>query len=157
MGSRQSSSEGAVAKTASSVVVVGSLEGFTGNRHQFTLSTSDTVVDSTSIMRSYYCPAGASITPTWVSAKCTHWATYTLSNFTQNNETSPIGQISSTGKSATQKARINATKVGSSLPLTIGVTISLYGQPGHAASVTGTVHSRGLQATPRYGGYGYPG
>ncbi|HIZ99219.1 MAG TPA: hypothetical protein H9805_11660 [Candidatus Janibacter merdipullorum] len=156
MGSRQSSSEGSVAKTSSSVVVVGSLERLTGNRHQLKLTTSDTMVDSHGTLRSYYCPAGASITPTWVSARCTHRATYTLSNFSQSNETRPIGKISITGKSATQKAPINATKVGSTLPVTIGVTISLYGQPGHAAQVTGTVHSRGLQATPRYGGYGYP-
>lgn len=151
------STEGGVATTGSSVVVAGALDGFRGNRHQLNLTTGDGMVHSTSTLRSYYCPSGASITPTWASVKCTHRATYKLSNFAQNNETSTIGRISSTGKSATQKAPVNARNTRSGRTTTIGVNLSLFGQINQSARVTGRVHTQTLQSTHRYGIFGYPG
>ena len=71
-----------------------------GNRHQVRLTTDNGVVSGS--MRSYYCPAGASVSPTWASSRCVHRQTMTFENF----ERQKVGRVSSTALSAKQEGLI---------------------------------------------------
>lgn len=54
-------------------MLLGSVEYERGNRHQVHLtSTSDEV---SGFIRSWYCPSGVTVTPDWVSSRCTHRGT----------------------------------------------------------------------------------
>ena len=64
--------------TKSVFVAVGKLDSFQGNRHQVVLNTAGGSVKSTSRVKSYYCPPGASITASWVSSKCVLRSTHSI-------------------------------------------------------------------------------
>lgn len=98
--------------TKSVFVAVGKLDSFQGNRHQVVLNTAGGSVKSTSRVKSYYCPPGASITASWVSSKCVLRSTHSI-RFVDG---SSIGRISSSGQSASQRGwvRLVSTSTGRS-------------------------------------------
>lgn len=132
------------AVTKSSSVVTGKIAGFAGNRHQFVLTTVEGKVASGSKIRSYYCPSGASISPTWASSKCTLRSSYAVRN---SYVTWNIGSISSTGRSATQLGPVMASSSTRSIDL--GVELKLFRQDGDPTTLQGTVGNAPLQVKGR--------
>lgn len=142
--------------TTTSNVAVGKAEGFAGNRHQVVLQTVNGYVAKDSYIRSYYCPSGATISPTWASSKCTWRSTYLLSNFEQNGESGLIGRVSSTGASATQTNLVTAKSRNSSKRAQVVVNLKIYrmAEGGQPFWVKGTVAGAPLQAGTRDGRFG---
>lgn len=145
-------------RTSSQTVAHGTIDGLRGNRHQVRLYTWEGKVMNSRV-RSYYCPSGATITPTWISSKCVLRSTYSLTNFRQNNETSHIGRVSSTGRSATQIAPVLAKNSSTGKSLVLGSDIKLYsrvdGDGVGYVSVSGTFGGRGF-GEQRLGDFGTP-
>lgn len=145
-------------RTSSQFVAHGTIDGLRGNRHQVRLYTWEGEVSSSRV-RSYYCPSGATITPTWVSSKCVLRSTYSLGNFTQNRETGLIGRVSSTRRSATQSGPVLATNSSTGKKLLLSSDVKLYsyvnGDGVGNVKVQGTFGGRGFGAT-RLGDFGTP-
>lgn len=68
-----------------------------GNRHQVHLKTDNGEVSGH--MTSYFCPTDASVSPTWASSKCIKRQRIDF----ETVDGHPVGWVSSTGRSATQK------------------------------------------------------
>ena len=136
--------------TYSEAVVVGSIYGFRGNRHQFALSTTYGNIDSGSKIRSWYCPSGASITPNWASSRCTLRSTYKLVNFVEEGYPYDIGTVSSTGRSAQQIGEVRGKSVNSTAQRDLWVELSIFAHEGDPYELRGTVGDRSLQSSPRY-------
>ena len=145
-------------RDSSDVVAQGAIDGLRGNQHQVRLYTwQGTVMNSR--VRSYYCPSGASVTPTWASSKCALRSTCSLRNFAQNNETSHIGKVSATRRSATQSGPVLATNSYTGKSLLLSADVKLYSHVNSDGvgdvKVQGTFGGRGFGAT-RFGDFGTP-
>lgn len=77
-----------------------------GNRHQLRLTTDNGVASG--YLRSFYCPSGASVSPTWASSRCTHRQTIRLQRWPGFD----VGWVSSTGLSATQRGNLYGARDG---------------------------------------------
>lgn len=88
-----------------------------GNRHQVRLTTDNGVPKGW--VRSFYCPSGASVTPTWASSRCTHRQTIYLKRMNRTK----VGWVSSTSLSATQKGQVLGQRGSSLWPLEPNFTL----------------------------------
>lgn len=133
--------------TSASGVAVGKAEQFSGNRHQVVLDTVNGYVANGGYIRSYYCPSGATISSSWASSKCTWRSTFTLSNFAQNNETTLVGRVSSTGNSAVQGPPVLAKSRTSTASRVVDLNLSIYrmSEGGQPFWVKGHVNGAPLQ------------
>lgn len=87
-----------------------------GNRHQLLLRTDNGRPAGT--LRSYYCPTGASISPTWASSRCTYRHTITLQRTGDS-----VGWVSSTGLSGTQKGLVQGYRSSGYNPFDANLTL----------------------------------
>lgn len=87
-----------------------------GNRHQLLLTTDNG--EPYGALRSYYCPSGASISPTWASSRCTYRHTITLEDSGDS-----VGWVSSTGLSGTQKGLVQGYRSSGYNPFDANLTL----------------------------------
>lgn len=137
----------AVDHTESVFVAIGKLDSFQGNRHQVVLNTAGGSVQSTSRVKSYYCPSGASITATWVSSKCVLRSTHSI-GFVDG---SPIGRISSSGQSASQRGWVRLVSTATGRSTVVWSQLSLY--PARTNPVTGTFAGLSTQSSQEIAGW----
>lgn len=92
-------------------------EPIRGNRHQVRLRTDNGIVSG--YIRSWFCPTGASVSPTWVSSRCTHRQTIWLKNLNRHK----VGWVSSTGLSARQDSYFMGTSGSRAWPFDADLTL----------------------------------
>lgn len=118
-----------------------------GNRHQLHLATHAGKVQGA--LRSYFCPAGASVTPTWASSRCTHRYTYKLTNFRQDGETSLVGRISSTQRSAAVRGPVVLRSATTGRSWLVGSDIALTKYQSSTIAPSGTFAAADLVRTSK--------
>ncbi|MGE9783895.1 hypothetical protein [Janibacter sp. G368] len=135
-------------------VAVGKLSGFAGNRHQLRFSSVDGNLQTKyTVLRSFYCPAGANITFRWASSRCTHRSTFKLKNAVIGGAVVRMGRLSTTGNSATLRGPVTAVSTSSSVTRSLDVDIRMYSDE-RTNWATGTFGNRPLQRSGQFLNFG---
>jgi hypothetical protein len=135
-------------------VAVGKLYGFAGNRHQLRFSSVDGNLQTKyTVLRSFYCPAGANITFRWASSRCTHRSTFKLKNAVIGGAVVRMGRLSTTGNSATLRGPVTAVSTSSSVTRSLDVDIRMYSDE-RTNWATGTFGNRPLQRSGQFLNFG---
>lgn len=112
-----------------------------GNRHQVRLRTDNGRVSG--FIRSFYCLSGASVSPRWASARCTHRQTIWLKNTPDNPW---VGWVSSSGTRATQRDYLMGVSGSRAWPF--DADFRLYASSAVTDDGDGTFYSWWRDATP---------